>query len=125
MLPCFCSMHNSWGIQVTSGSDVLLVEASAAFPSSRNFSAVLDEESLGGTGDVDAAGVAGACLSTSTGCASEGCCSVLTVESGFLLSAAACEVWRCDTPACAYEGKVVWESCLPLAAAALLPCFVS
>ena len=90
------AVPNSWGLKskVTSASEDLLVEASVAFPSSRDFSAVLDEESLGGTGDVDAAGVAGACscLSTPTSCASGGCCSGLTMDSGFLLSAGACEV---------------------------------
>lgn len=78
------------------------MDASAAFPSSRNFSAVLDDESLWGTGEVDAIGVAGACLSTSMGCTSEVCGgSVLTLGAGLLLSAGGCEFWRCDTPACA------------------------
>ena len=69
-LPCeLCCMHQDstagYACGITSASAALLVKASAVLPSSRDFSAVLEDVSLGGTGEVDAAGVAGACLSTS------------------------------------------------------------
>lgn len=84
---------------ITSASAALLVKASAVLPSSRDFSAVLEDVSLGGTGEVDAAGVAGACLSTSTDVVSGDWLSALTACATFLLSAGEDELGLCDTPA--------------------------